>query len=120
MICEKCNNEHNGTYGSGRFCSKQCSSSRIFSKESREKIGNTHRGIPKTDEWKKKISIINTGRKMTPEQIQKRIDVGFHFSKERNEKISKSLKGTHHTNLHKTHERLAAIKRIQTGPSATR
>jgi len=24
MICEKCGNEHDGTYGSGRFCSANC------------------------------------------------------------------------------------------------
>ena len=23
-ICENCQKEHNGTYGSGRFCSKTC------------------------------------------------------------------------------------------------
>ena len=25
MICEECGNEHDGSYGSGRFCSKKCS-----------------------------------------------------------------------------------------------
>ena len=24
MICEVCGNEHDGSYGSGRFCSKMC------------------------------------------------------------------------------------------------
>lgn len=28
MKCEKCNKDHDGAYGSGRFCSKTCSSSR--------------------------------------------------------------------------------------------
>lgn len=27
MICEKCGKEHNGNYGSGRFCSKECARS---------------------------------------------------------------------------------------------
>lgn len=27
MICEKCGKEHDGTYGSGRFCSKECARS---------------------------------------------------------------------------------------------
>lgn len=27
MICETCGKEHNGSYGSGRFCSKECASS---------------------------------------------------------------------------------------------
>jgi len=39
MICENCNNEHNGTYGSGRFCSSKCA--RGFStKAKREEINN--------------------------------------------------------------------------------
>ena len=24
MVCENCGKEHNGSYGSGRFCSKSC------------------------------------------------------------------------------------------------
>lgn len=32
MKCENCKKEHNGTYGSGRFCSKKCSNS--FSRKS--------------------------------------------------------------------------------------
>ena len=24
MICENCNKEHDGSYGSGRFCSSKC------------------------------------------------------------------------------------------------
>jgi hypothetical protein len=28
MICEKCNKMHNGSYGSGRFCSRSCANSR--------------------------------------------------------------------------------------------
>lgn len=38
MICEKCNNEHDGAYASGRFCSSKCAHARII-----------------TDEWKCKI-----------------------------------------------------------------
>lgn len=37
MKCENCNNEHDGSYGSGRFCSLKCA--RGFStKENREQI----------------------------------------------------------------------------------
>jgi hypothetical protein len=110
MICEKCKKKHDGSYGSGRFCSEKCS--RYRSKACRKKISALHKGIPKSDEWKKKVSKINTGRKMTKEQIQKRIAAGYKCSKKRNKKISNSLTGTHHTDLHKQHERLAAIKRI--------
>lgn len=35
--CEKCGKEIDGTYGTGRFCSKGCSNSRIFSEESNQK-----------------------------------------------------------------------------------
>ena len=34
MICEKCKNENDGTYGSGRFCSSACA--RSFSSENEE------------------------------------------------------------------------------------
>ena len=27
MICEYCGKEHNGSYGSGRFCSEECARS---------------------------------------------------------------------------------------------
>ena len=37
MICENCNKEHNGSYGSGRFCMMKCA--RAFSsKEKRQEI----------------------------------------------------------------------------------
>ena len=38
MKCEKCNKEHDGTFGSGRFCSIFCSNSRTRTKKIREKI----------------------------------------------------------------------------------
>jgi hypothetical protein len=38
MKCEKCGNEHDGTYGSGRFCSKSCASKRNMTEEYKKKI----------------------------------------------------------------------------------
>lgn len=38
MICECCGKEHDGSFGSGRFCSISCANSRRFSKETKEKI----------------------------------------------------------------------------------
>ena len=38
MICEYCDKEHNGSYASGRFCSKYCA--RGFSTRSKRKIIN--------------------------------------------------------------------------------
>ena len=37
-ICEKCGNEHDGNYATGRFCSKECSHSRTHSNETKLKI----------------------------------------------------------------------------------
>jgi len=40
MKCEKCNNEHDGKYASGRFCSKICAKS-FSTVEKRAEINNT-------------------------------------------------------------------------------
>ena len=38
MICEKCGKEHDGSFGSGRFCSRKCSNIRTHTNVSKEKI----------------------------------------------------------------------------------
>ena len=41
MICENCKKEHDGSYGSGRFCSSKCArafSTKIKRKEINEKV----------------------------------------------------------------------------------
>ena len=38
MICEKCGKEHDGSFGSGRFCSRACANSRIKTEETRKKV----------------------------------------------------------------------------------
>lgn len=43
MFCECCGKEHNGDYGSGRFCSRHCYCSRNFSKESRKRISDSNK-----------------------------------------------------------------------------
>ena len=35
--CIKCNKEHDGTFGSGKYCSVKCANSRTFSEESKKK-----------------------------------------------------------------------------------
>lgn len=50
MKCETCNKEHQGVYGSGRFCSRGCSNSRG----------------PRTEEFKIKVSNKLLGRKFGP------------------------------------------------------
>jgi len=41
MKCKKCNEEHNGTFGSGIFCNSSCANSRIKSQASKEKCSKT-------------------------------------------------------------------------------
>lgn len=38
MICEKCGCEHDGSFGSGRFCSRACANSRIRTDEIKKKV----------------------------------------------------------------------------------
>jgi 5-methylcytosine-specific restriction endonuclease McrA len=49
MNCEKCNTEHTGTYGSGRFCSKVCArgfSTSAKRDEINKKVSKTMTGVP--------------------------------------------------------------------------
>lgn len=45
MQCENCEKEHDGLYGSGRFCSRSCANTRILSKETKKKISNSRSGV---------------------------------------------------------------------------
>lgn len=59
MICETCGKEHDGSYGSGRFCSEKCARSFSTSKNREEinrKRSNTLKGHKVSDETKKKLS----------------------------------------------------------------
>lgn len=40
MQCENCGKEHDGSYGSGRFCCKSCANTRKHSNETKEKLKN--------------------------------------------------------------------------------
>jgi hypothetical protein len=73
MICENCNSEHLGEYGSGRFCSIKCA--RGFSTKNKRK------------EINEKVSSIMSGRKLDPEHI-KNIERATNFN--RKEKVVKS------------------------------
>jgi hypothetical protein len=49
-ICENCEQEHTGEYGSGRFCSSRCArgfSTKASRKEINEKVSNTMKGCIK-------------------------------------------------------------------------
>jgi hypothetical protein len=73
MICENCNNEHDGKYGSGRFCSTKCSRG-FATKHKRKEIND-------------KVSSSMIGRKLSPDHI-KNIEAGNNFN--RKEKIIKN------------------------------
>lgn len=52
MICENCQRDHDGLYGSGRFCSCKCArgfSTKEKRQEINEKVANSLRGIPLSD-----------------------------------------------------------------------
>ncbi len=38
MICQKCGKEHDGSFGSGKFCSRACANSRIRTDELKERV----------------------------------------------------------------------------------
>ena len=38
FICERCKNSHDGTFGTGRFCSRSCANKRVHSAETKSKI----------------------------------------------------------------------------------
>ena len=43
MECEKCKIEHDGSFGSGRFCSRKCANSRVFSEASCKKRSESNK-----------------------------------------------------------------------------
>ena len=68
--CERCEEEHEGTYGSGRFCSISCANTRVHTQETKNKIQNTqqiyYNKLPKRTkqcEWCEEKFIINTSTK---------------------------------------------------------
>lgn len=92
MNCEKCDKEHDGKYGSGRFCSRQCANSRDRSVETRLKIG---RALTKLEI----LSIIcQTCGKIFETKNKKRTSCSMYcfnnreFSIETREKISKAAR----------------------------
>lgn len=45
MNCQNCSKEHDGTFGSGRFCSRKCSNTRKITDEIRLKISNSVKNL---------------------------------------------------------------------------
>jgi len=57
--CIRCNKEHDGTFGSGKYCSRSCANSRTFSEESKKKKSKANKNqIPwnKGKKWSFVIS----------------------------------------------------------------
>ncbi len=44
MKCNRCNKEHNGLFGSGKYCSRACANSRVFSDEAKLKKSLANKG----------------------------------------------------------------------------
>ena len=94
MNCESCNNLHDGTYGSGRFCSIKCArtfSSTVKKEEKNEKISNSLKG---------KESPLK-GRKFDPlsEDHKEKIKLGLKEHWEISPKVSEEHKK--HKNVNK-------------------
>ena len=64
MKCKKCNKEHDGSFGSGKYCSKSCANSRVRTDEVKKKISE---GILKSEWWVSKDFSHNSN----PEKIEK-------------------------------------------------
>ena len=65
-ICERCKQEHDGTFGSGRFCSRACANTRNHSEETKEKVSDSLK--------RKKLSPWNKGLTSTDYRIAKGIE----------------------------------------------
>ena len=64
MKCIKCNKEHDGSFGSGKYCSKSCANSRVRTDEVKKKISE---GILKSQWWNSKDFTYNSN----PDKIEK-------------------------------------------------
>lgn len=70
MICENCNIEHEGLYGSGRFCTEKCArcfSTKIKRADINNRVSLSLKGRPSIFKGKK-------GKKLTEEQYQKQLE----------------------------------------------
>jgi len=65
LICENCGTEHDGSYGSGRFCCKKCACA-YSTKDKRQEINQR---VSKSLTGNKN----STGKKQSKEHIQKRL-----------------------------------------------
>ena len=67
MKCIKCEKEHDGSFGSGKYCSKSCANSRVRTDEVKKKISE---GVLKSEWWLNCDYTFNSN----PEKIEKTKD----------------------------------------------
>ena len=104
-ICEKCGKEHDGSYGSGRFCSRHCANKRSISKKQRELISKLTKARSKKEYKpiletricekcaKEFVVDVKKENKKKPKRFCSRSCANGHIiSEETKEKISKSSK----------------------------
>lgn len=70
FICEKCGKEHNGSFGSGRFCSKSCANSRKHTEESRLKTSKSLLSYYENHEHVNKGKIFNPNSERVKRKLQ--------------------------------------------------
>lgn len=66
MNCLKCNNQHNGTYGSGKYCSRKCANSRTWSQSDKDKKSKSATNSPLVLKANREKSIGHTIQKKCP------------------------------------------------------
>ncbi len=100
MICENCKKDHDGLYGTGRFCCKQCASA-FATKAKREEIN-----IKVSNKLLGRKSP-NEGRKQSAEIISKRM---LSFTQEkRNEAIEKTKQLRHERYINTSFNELPSV-----------
>ena len=69
MKCDNCDKEHNGNYGSGRFCSQKCAKG-FSTKNNREEISRkTSITLGGDGEIKRKLICINCGKNLREKKV---------------------------------------------------
>jgi len=79
-VCERCGKEHDGSYGSGRFCGYSCANVRIHSRETKQKIS---KGVKLNNKTKGIISKRDLGKLYnykTPEEFPN-LNIKIHICK---------------------------------------
>ena len=111
-ICENCNKEHNGTYGSGRFCCSKCARS-YSTKNKRQEINQkVSKALKGNEPWNKgKIGSCSEETKLKLSNSNK----GKKLSKEHKDKIGLAQKGRKHSKETKLKNSLTMKQRVKNG-----